>query len=608
MVVHARSLKRALVSERPRFELVLQTPWGGPWRRFSDPVRVIRAHRGDEVRDALAAVDGAVRNGDYAAGFVTYEAASAFGLPVGAPAAGLPLVAFGIYEADTIETLHRLRSTGSATLGKWSPSIDHAAYLAAIAAIKTWIERGDTYQINFTFRLTAAFSGEPSALMRELYAAQAGAWSAYVDLGPRVICAASPELFFSVEHGRALCRPMKGTWPRGYWPDQDVAYGEALRRSEKNRAENVMIVDMVRNDLGRVAKTGSVRPVSLFNVERYPLQWQMTSDVEAIVGEASLPAMFEAMFPCGSITGAPKHRSMEIIRELESTPRGIYTGAIGYISPHGRSHFSVAIRTVVVDREAGRAEFGVGSGVVWDSVDRDEYDECLLKAEMLGGQAVKRTASYVVGDPPGFRLLEAIRWTVDGGFALLDRHMDRLRASADCFGFACDIDDVRGLLNEAVEDLRVPAKVRVMVGADGSVLCEAVDLMPLRQPVRVALASAPVDRSDVFLYHKTTRRGVYERARASRRDADAVLLWNEDGEITEATESNVVIVRQGDRITPPVECGLLPGTLRAELLDAGEIVEGRVSREALLAADEVWLINSVRGWTRAVVLDSGAGF
>ena len=584
------------------FDIVLRTPWAGPWRRFRDPGTVIRADTTGQVRGALAAVDDAVRRGRYAAGFVTYEAASAFGLPVGPPAAGLPLLAFGLFDAANTETLHRLPSAGSAKVGEWTASIDHAAYLDAIAAIKAFIEAGDTYQVNFTFRLRAQFSGEPLALMRDIYAAQAGPWSAYVDLGERVICAASPELFFSIEEGRALCRPMKGTWPRGYWPAEDAAQGEALRRSAKNRAENVMIVDMVRNDLGRVAKTGSVTPGPLFNVERYPLQWQMTSDVEALVEDARLLRMFEAMFPCGSITGAPKHRSMAIIRQLESSPRGIYTGAIGYISPRGRCHFNVAIRTVTVEREEGRAEFGVGSGVVWDSVDRDEYDECLLKAEMLGGKiSPVRSAAYVIGDPPGFRLLETILWTLDGGFRLLERHLDRLRASADCFGFACDITDVRALLTDAVQDLRVPAKVRVMVEADGTVLCEAVDLVPLHEPVRLSLATSPVSRSDLFLYHKTTKRGVYERARASRPQADAVVLWNEEGEITESTECNIVIVAGGNKITPPIECGLLPGTLRAELLDAEEIVEGRVTREDFLAADEVWLINSVRGWIRAEV-------
>lgn len=580
--------------------ILLRTPWQGPWRSFTEPVRIIEARRVADVRTALKAVDEAVRAGSYAAGFVTYEAAAAFGLPAGAGDPRLPLLWFGIFPPDRVETLTRLPAGGAASFGEWVPSIDHAAYVDAVRAIRTRIEAGDTYQINFTFRLHAPFAGEPMAAMRDLQAHQAGRWSAYVDTGDHAICSASPELFFSADSERVICQPMKGTWPRGFWPAQDAAQGESLRQSPKNRAENVMIADMVRNDLGRVARVGSVTPVSLFDVERYPLQWQMVSTIAADVNRPSLSRLFAAMFPCGSITGAPKHSSMQIIRELESTPRGVYTGAIGCVTPGGRSHFSVAIRTVVIDRAGKRADFGVGSGVVWDSVDQDEYDECLLKARMLAGSRSSGSAAYVVPDPPGFRLLETILWTPGDGFALLEAHLERMQASAGCFGFACDRDEVRALLDGAVEDLRGPAKLRVLLEADGGVLCEAVDLNPLPETLRIALAAEPVDRHDVFLYHKTTNRGVYDRARASRPDADAVILWNREGEVTEATDANVVVARDGVRITPPLECGLLPGTFRAALLASGEIVEGRIGVDEIGRAEEIWLVNSVRGWMRGV--------
>lgn len=586
------------------FEITLRSPWAGPWRRFRNPFRIVATHDVADVRRALAEIDAAVRDGAYAAGFVTYEAAGAFGLPVQHPAPGLPLVCFGLFAPESLESLTRFPAEGDASLGEWQPSIDHHAYLRAIAAIKSRIEAGDTYQINFTFRLTAPFSGNPPTLMRDLYAGQAGAWSAFVDAGHYVICSASPELFFSLEGDRLVCRPMKGTAPRGYWPAQDEAHGDALRASEKNRAENVMIVDMVRNDVGRVARVGTVSVPSLFDVERYPLQWQMTSTVTATAEQRSLPRLFEAMFPSGSITGAPKHSAMGIIRALETTPRGIYTGAIGYLSPRGRAHFSVAIRSVVIDRIAGTAEFGTGSGIVWDSVDRDEYEECLLKARVIGsvGPRVAQSAAYVTGDPPDFSLLETILWTPATGFALLDRHIARIRASAACFRFPCDQAGIRGMLDAAVEDLRGPARLRLLLAGDGSVLCEAGDLTALNDPLRVALAAAPVDATDVFLYHKTTRRAVYERARASRPEAASVILWNETGEVTEATESNIVVSRGGEKITPPIASGLLPGTLRAELLERGEIREGRVSIADLRAAEEVWLINSVRGWMRVELL------
>jgi para-aminobenzoate synthetase/4-amino-4-deoxychorismate lyase len=587
-----------------RFEIILRTPWAGPWRRFRNPFRMITVHHALDVRGALTDIDQAVRGGAYAAGFVTYEAAGAFGLPVRDVAAGLPLVCFGLFAPEEVAPLVRLPAASHASLGEWQPSIDHAAYLEAIEAIKSRIVAGDTYQINFTFRLTAPFTGDPAALMRDLYAGQAGPWSAYVDAGDHVICSASPELFFSLEGDQLLCRPMKGTAPRGCWPAQDHARGEALRASEKNRAENVMIVDMVRNDLGRVARIGSVTVPSLFDVERYPLQWQMTSTVAAGTEPRSLLRLFEAMFPSGSITGAPKHSSMGIIRELETTPRGIYTGAIGYVSPHGRAHFSVAIRSVVIDRAAGTAEFGIGSGIVWDSVDRDEYDECILKGRVIGsvGAHDRGSPSYVVGDPPDFRLLESILWTPAEGFALLDRHIARICASAACFGFPCDPDEARQMLEAAIEDLRGATKLRLLVESDGSLLCEAVDLHAIRDPLRVALAAAPIDPADVFLYHKTTRREAYDRARAPRPDADSVILWNVAGEVTEATESNVVVSLGGAKVTPPLACGLLPGTMRAELLERGEVTERTVSIEELRSSDEIWLVNSVRGWMRALLL------
>lgn len=594
------------------FQVTLRTPWAGPWRRFREPVAVVSARDAGEVRGALQDADTAVRDGLYVAGFVTYEAASAFGLPVQTGPVDLPLVQFGVFTPDTVERLPRFPAHGDCQAGPWEPTVDHAGYLQAIGAIKDAIARGDTYQINYTFRLRGPFEGTPSALMRDVYAGQAGGWSAYVDLGTHAICSASPELFFSRHGRRMVCRPMKGTAPRGFWPEQDDELGRLLQASEKNRAENVMIVDMVRNDLGRIARVGSVSAGELCQVERYPSQWQMVSTVTAETGTVSLLRIFEAMFPSGSITGAPKHSAMGIIRDLETAPRGIYTGAIGYVSPRGRSHFSVAIRTVVIDRRTQTAELGVGSGIVWDSVDRDEYDECLLKARVLAGHAPPETrpaagaprgelcpASYAVPDPPRFRLLETMLWTPERGFVLLDRHLDRLFASAACFRFDGDRQQIRDMLANAVGDLRGPSKIRIMLEADGDVLCEAVDLNILPAPMRIALAGEPIDRADVFLYHKTTRRAVYDRARASRPDVDTPVLWNHAGEITESAEANIVVVRNGRKVTPPVECGLLPGTLRADLLARGEIHEERVLLEELPRADEIWLVNSVRGWIRA---------
>jgi para-aminobenzoate synthetase/4-amino-4-deoxychorismate lyase len=583
-----------------RFDVVLRTPWGGPWRAFREPAAVLTATSAADVRACLTEIDRAVRDrGYYAAGFVTYEAASAFGLPTHpAPDGDLPLLAFGLYEPDRVTAHARPRPTAPCATGAWTPAIDHDTYLAAVAAIKRRIEAGDTYQINFTFRLRASFSGDPLALLAQLDAAQGGAWGAIVDAGRHVICSASPELFYALNGGRIRCRPMKGTAARGLWPEADLRAAAALQASAKNRAENVMIVDMVRNDLGRLARVGSVAATSLFDVERYPRQWQMTSTVTAETKTTSLAEIFEAMFPSGSVTGAPKHSSMSIIRELERDPRGVYTGAIGYVSPNRRSHFNVAIRTVVIDRERAQAEFGAGSGIVWDSVDRDEYEECLLKASVA-----------IAGDQRSapFQLLESIGYAPDEGFRVLAQHMARLRASAEYFGYPCDLSALRALLDDAVADLPGPSKIRVLLSRDGSFSCEAVDLdvsgkAPAGRAYRCALAAEPIDPAGVFLYHKTTRREVYEQARASRPDADAVILWNAAGEVTEATESNVVVEVDGVRVTPPVECGLLAGTFRAALLAAGELRERRVSLDELRAAPRFWLINSVRGWMDAELI------
>jgi para-aminobenzoate synthetase/4-amino-4-deoxychorismate lyase len=574
--------------------VVLRTPWGGPWRAFRDPLAVLTAHAADDVGGVLAEVDRAVRGERcYAAGFVTYEAAGAFGLPVKAPApGGLPVACFGLFNPGDVTFQGRPRSDAVFTHSPWTPSIDRYAYLDAVRNIKERIEAGDTYQINFTFRLRAAWSGDPIALLGELDAAQGGAWGGYVDLGSHVVCSASPELFFSLVDGRLECRPMKGTAARGLWSADDIGRGEALRASPKNRAENVMIVDMVRNDLGRLARVGSVEVSSMFDLERYPRQWQMVSTVAAEARGATLPVLFETLFPSGSVTGAPKHSSMGIIRDLEDSPRGIYTGAIGYVSPNRRAHFNVAIRTITLDRARGEAEFGVGSGIVWDSDDRDEYDECVLKASILTAAA------------PPFRLLETIGFAPGAGFTLLDRHLERLRASAEYFGYEFDEAATRDMLARAVDDLKGASKVRLLLSRDGSLVCEAVDLGPgPGRPLRAALAAAAVNRGDVFLYHKTTHRAVYEEARASRPDADAVILWNEAGEITEATEANIVAELDGRRVTPPVECGLLAGTLRGALIEERQIVERRMSIDELRLASRLWLINSVRGWMDAELID-----
>ena len=462
---------------------------------------------------------------------------------------------------------------------------------------------GRTYQVNYTYRLRAPFSGDPWSFFMTLARKQPIGYAAYLDIGSHLICSASPELFFRLNGHTVLSKPMKGTAPRGKTLSDDRANMAWLHDSEKNRAENVMIVDMIRNELGRLAEIGSVQVPQLFEIERYPTVLHMTSTVIAQTA-ASFTQIVSALFPCASITGAPKIRTMRIIADLETTPRGVYTGAIGYLAPDRAAlrtaQFNVAIRTVTIDRAAGQAEYGVGGGIVWDSDAADEYRECEIKTRVL------------TSSPIEFELLEALLWTpvIDGtpvaGYFLLDRHVARLTDAADYFGFPFE----RAALIDRLEEVRrsLPAvdhKVRVALARSGalSITTAAVSDIP-RPPVQcVALARNPIDSHDVFLYHKTSRRTVYERARAERPGCDDVILWNERGEITESCSANVVIDLNGELITPPIESGLLGGTFRSELLEQGQIVERVITIGMWRAARRVYLINSVRKWMDVTLID-----
>jgi para-aminobenzoate synthetase/4-amino-4-deoxychorismate lyase len=566
---------------------LFRTPEPG-WLQLAGAVETVVAREASDLPRCLAVAEDAARRGFYVAGFVTYEAAAAFGLAVQPPTEdALPLAFFAVFPPSCVSRLDTLPDADHPSALTWTASLDAPSYHQALDRIHRAIADGDTYQLNFTFRLRSKIDRDPAEVFVALDAAQRGEWSAFFDLGTHAICSASPELFFRIDNGLIQCRPMKGTIRRGLWHTADIEQGSRLRTSTKNRAENVMIVDLVRNDLGRIARTGSVEVTSLFDVARYPAQWQMTSTIRADVQGVALADVFAALFPSGSVTGAPKTRSMEIIRELEASPRGLYTGAIGLIEPSGRVQFNVAIRTVVIDRTHQVAEFGVGSGIVWESDSGDEFEECRIKA------------AIVTSVPPRFDLLETLRWDPATGYCLLQRHLDRIVQSAEFFCRTCARDTLLRTLHSAVRDWVVPAKVRLLVDAGGRARCEVTPAPVTLGAWRVALAASPVSQEDVFLYHKTTHRVAHERARASRPDVDAVLLWNERGEVTESTDANVVIERSNRHITPSAECGLLQGTMRAELLERGHIEEGIVTIEDLHHSTRIWLINSVRGWMDA---------
>lgn len=549
---------------------------------FERPLRVLRAEDPSGVRSLLRAVEAEAAAGRWAAGFLAYETAPAFdgALRVRPPRRG-PLACFGIYGAPGDPP----RAGGEARVLDLAPEVSAAEHAAAVAAVREALARGDAYQVNLTFRMAARFEGSPFALHDRLRAAQGGGWTACLDLGDRAVVSASPEMFFHRAGSRVRVRPMKGTARRGRWLEEDLAAASALAASEKDRAENVMIVDLLRNDLGKVAEPGGVEVERLFEVEPWRTVLQMTSTVAAQVPPSvGLEALLAALFPSGSVTGAPKIAATALIASLERSPRGPYCGAVGLVAPGGQAIFNVAIRTLDLDLRTGAATCATGGGVTWGSSASGEWDEALAKT------------AFLAEPPADFQLLETLR--AEGGACLrLERHLARLSASARYFGFALDPGRAREALEAAAcEPPEMARRLRLLAGPDGSVRVESAPLpgtAPLPWPV--ALSRLPVRRDDRFLFHKTTRREAYDVRRAARPDVEDVLLQNERGELTELTTGNLVAEIDGERLTPARECGLLAGVYREEMIGRVEVREA-VLREADLArARRLWLVNSLRG-------------
>ncbi|HEY5974373.1 MAG TPA: aminodeoxychorismate synthase component I, partial [Geobacteraceae bacterium] len=507
-----------------------------------------------------------------------------------------PLLWFAIFrERQTTEAppLPSPAPVDSYRLTGWRNTLSRAAYIAAVARVRAYIASGDTYQVNFTLRRRFRFQGDPLAWYTDLCRAQQAPFCAYLAFARWRVLSASPELFFSLRDRQLTVRPMKGTAPRGRWPAEDRELAANLATSPKERAENLMIVDLLRNDLGMVAETGSVQVASLFDVVPLPTVQQMTSTITARLRPGTgLTELLAALFPCGSVTGAPKRRTMAIIRELERGPRGLYTGAIGYLSPGPEAMFSVAIRTAVVDLDSGLSSLGLGSGITWDAEPTAEYAECLVK----GRFATTRL--------PTFQLVETLLAMPTDGYFLLERHLARLAASAAYFGFRHEPAAIAAALDDALAGLASPSRVRLLLDRDGTVATESVGIAVTagNRPVPVRLAATRADSHNPFLYHKTTHRPLYQSAMASHPDCTELLFLNERDELTEGTISNVVVRLAGKLVTPPLASGLLPGVFRAELLDRGIIRERVITAAELGQAEELWLINSVRRWRRAQLL------
>lgn len=654
-----------LEGARPGPSQRIEAPQQEPWTRlFLAPLQVCVAHRPGQIAGLFVEIERAVAAGLSAAGFFSYECGLAFEPKAGMrpPRGGMPLAWFGIYERGYVFDHGGGEFVGGAPPGleaaksrlasgpdfpcaadadrKGLPlaadesaaasfAIPEPVYARRIAAIHEFIRAGDVYQLNFTAPLRAPAPGSAAAFYARLRGSQPAAYGAFLHWQPgRRILSFSPELFFRVDteqtSRRIVTRPMKGTARRGRTTGEDRAIAEWLRNDAKNRSENLMIVDLVRNDLGRVARFGSVHTEKLFAVERLPTLWQMTSSVTAeLRPDVGFEAIFRALFPCGSVTGAPKVRAMQLIGELEDEPRGIYTGAIGFFSPR-QTVFNVAIRTLELDGEQGA--MGVGSGIVIDSDPAAEYRECLLKAEFLTRSA-----------RPRFSLLESLLW--ENGYPLLDVHLDRLEDSAQYFDFPCARAEVKAALETRAQEFadQKARKVRLLLDADGEIqitfeplaFASGPNLTHDCDPVRggaaneskdlrwsscaaallagrpasesiglVRIAAERTDPADPMLFHKTTHRPLYSRAfaEAQRSGFDDVLFSNTRGELTEGAISNVFVEKDGRWFTPPIECGLLPGVYRRYLLQVRAEMEERVlGEDDLRNADAIYLANAVRG-------------
>lgn len=566
-------------------DLLVRDARSGIWLSFSEPVGLLKADTASEMPELLAQADRALADGHWVAGCLSYESSTGLDPAIRTRAGShFPRAVLGIFAPPKgVPAPPPLPSSARLGLSRLRRSVSGPQYAAAIKHIRRAIHEGDTYQVNYTFRLYGRLDGNPWDLFRHLVSVQHATYGAFLTLDGWAVASASPELLVQRHEGRVQSRPMKSTAPRGAPGRDDLNAGFDLLRSAKERAEHLMIVDMVRNDFSRIAEPNSVRVTDPFRLEAYPTVWQVTSLVEA-TSHVPFSRLMGAVFPGASITGAPRVSTMALIADLETTPRDIYTGSIGFAAPNGTTQFSVAIRTALVDTRSGGLAYGAGGGVVWDSSSDRELAEARLKARILRHRL------------PAFDLLETLRWDPDSGWNLLEEHLSRLMESAAVLEFRINESRIRKALEARAEGDRA-LRIRLTVSRAGRIRVESAPLTHIpafTNPV-LAMAPAAISSAEVFLYHKTTFRQTYDRMRALCPDAQDVILWNERGEVTESTWSNVFVEVDGRLLTPPVCCGLLPGTLRAHLLATGQASESVFSPEVLLKADRVLLGNSVRG-------------
>ncbi len=556
----------------PGSSLRLQKNWGKPTQIWS-------TDRIEEVRKQIDKAHAAALAGNWVVGFVSYEAAPAFDSAARGhvPLAGWPLAWFAVMGEEIPAPPER-----NFQVSDWKDQTSADRFQQNFNAIKQAIQAGDTYQINLTTRLEAAFQGCAHSFFRALQRSQPMGYSLFIDLGAQQICSVSPELFFHWQAPRLTTQPMKGTAARAPDPVCDEAIAQRLRSSSKEQAENLMIVDLLRNDMARLSLPGSVNVPRLFELQALPTVWQMTSTIESRTRAGTcLSDIFQALFPCGSVTGAPKLQSMEIIHTLEPLARGIYCGALGVLQPGGTATFNVAIRTVSLQQPM--ASCGIGSGITWDAQAAQEQAEFQVKRRFLERARVP------------FQLVETLKLS-DGEFWLEDLHLKRLRSSAEYFHFDFSEIAVKQALQKlAIQYPQCDWRVRLLLDAQGQFQTEVQALEPVATPVAFQLAQEPVTSSDEFLRHKTTWRTVYAPFVPNSAEVFDTLMWNEREELTEFTKGNIVLTLNGQDYTPPLSSGLLPGCLRQYGLQTGSLQERRLTLQDLEKAERVLFINSVRG-------------
>lgn len=578
-----------------------------PARLFRDPAQVLTAASADQIPALLDQLEAALRRGLHAAGYLAYEAgkglAPAWRGAAGDPGDDAPLAWFGLFRsveriaADAVPAL--FPDPDAAWVGRVAPRIARAAYEAAVARVLDYIRAGDIYQANLTFRADVPVLGDPLAVYARLRRTARAGYGGFIWTGTQAIASHSPELFFALRGREVMARPMKGTAARLAEGAADAAAARELAADPKQRAENLMIVDLIRNDLSRVAVPGTVAVPDLFRVESFPTIHQLVSDVTATLPEwAGAVDVLRAAFPCGSITGAPKVRAMEIIDELESDARGLYTGSIGFIEAGGDAAFNVAIRTLILPSQSGLrdgaacATLGLGSGIVADSQPAEEWRECLAKGEFVGAAG------------ESFDLLETMFFDPVEGVQRLEGHLARMKASAAAFGFAFDRHGARNGLQSATFRLRTAARVRMRLSSSGALAIEVSPLPRLAElPVPVVARPAPMAADDFRLAHKTSLRAAYDAARIESGAAEVVFV-DEPGFVTEGSWSNIFVERDGVLLTPPLSLGLLPGVLRAELIEKGRAAESHLRLADL--AEGFYIGNSLRGLVPARLAEPSA--